>query len=1044
MKPECAQTIKSAAGRELSKAELDSIEERVHGALRQLASKDIDAFRSMPLNERMTEAAKLAKEQMLKDVVAAHERSIMDAGRKAKLFSEMDTIKPGVKGAVHWLKNKVVGIENRVDAMSAEFFRRMEVADTGKVLGLFQDPAKVRDLNAALFGEAASPEAKAAAKTFQDANKALVDFYRAEGMPLHELDNWNLPQPQDPSLVAGAGREAWVNDHLNWVDPSKYVNPDGSMKSVDELRHFLGKVYDTLSTDGANKRAQQEGLGGGGMVGGNKNAPRQLFYKDSASYTEAMSKYGRSTNPYELITSHVRGMAKDLAFAETFGRDADANFRQALSRAEVMDKGAVAGSPKDVNDLNSLRNRTERIFDAMLHPDRPGNEFWANVGVQARGVMASSQLGSLVGALPDLAAMKMAAEFSGLPAMRMFRNFVDGIFSGAERKDFLHKMGVWMEGFQHASNRMAADEFKAGFGTWLNEVTHRAMGLNAFDRGMRAGVGRTVMDTIGSFTRRFGTLAEAEGEARLLQSKGVTEDHWQVWKAAEVDKGRGNETLLTPDAIHNVPDHVVDQIAEQRVARRSDILKGEIEKRNQRTAQEADWLQGRIDKFKERKQRAYDALQELRDKWQSRVEQKSDAVAARADLLKATIEKAQVEHDIAAHLKTETAQDRVQSFLDAVEDGATSEATGKRSSKAVARYGGQMDSLGQELGRRRAQVEAKIKEAQAKVDQFQQDMDARGDAKEKALAKKLEGISKEIADFAQELQDRAGKRKEYADAFQSKVGDVLVEERNALRTEAAVKLMEVTYGEMQFGARGASRSTIEDRMLMGTESGADAGTLAGELKRFIWQFKSVPLGIFRNHWNAGGQMDSFGAKWGYRAKFVAYSALMGAMAVELKAMINGQDPRNMNPQTEEGRKFWLESIAAGGGFGMYGDLFLNGQTSGGGGVETLMGPGVGAGWNIIKEARTAMEEANKGETKHPYALAGVRWVRKNATPLMNLWYMKAAFNRLVYDQMQDILAPGSSMKQQMRMQQRGVNYWWAPGTTAPQQAPDMSKAWQDH
>lgn len=1039
MKPECAKRIQDTVGRTLTKAELEGIEQRVHASLRELASKDIDKFRSMSLQERMAEATKLAKERMISDTVAAHERAVVDAGRKAKLFADLDTVRPGEMGRVHYLKNKIAGIETRVNAISAEFFRRVDVADTGKWLGYFQDPAKVRDLNAAFFGESASAEAKAAAKTFQDANKAFTDFYRAEGLPLHELENWNLPQPQEIAKVAGAGRETWVSDMMQWIDPREYVNPDGGIKTPEQLREFLGRSYDTIATDGANKRADLDTVSGGHFVGANKNAPRQLFFKNSEAYTAAMEKYGRSTNPYELISSHIRGMANDLAFAEAFGRDAESTFRQALAKAKVADIKAGAKSSK----IGSLETRSQRMFDALLHPDRAGNETWANIGVQMRGVMSSTQLGSLVGAFPDLAGVKMAAEFSGLPQIRTFRNVMDSIVAGPGGKDFLHRMGIWMEGFQHVSNRMAADEFKTGFGTWLNEATHKAMGLNAFDRGVRAGMGRTVLDTIGSFTRKAATLAEADGEARLLQGKGITEDHWQVWRAAELDRGRGNENLLTPDAIHAIPDEKLAPIVEKAVAQRSEVLRSEIQKRDTHNAREAEWLAGRIEKFKEKRQRAYDALEELREKRQDKVEQRSEAVSARAELLRAVVEKAQVEHDIALRLKTETAQDRIQGFLDAVEDGASAEAKGAGAGVVVSRYGGSVDRSGEALGRRRAQAEAKIAEAQKAVDALQREFDAKGDAKEKALARKFDAAASDIAEFAKTLQDRATRRREYAAAFEAQAGKVLSQEREKLRTEASVKLLELAYGEMQFGARGASRSSVEDRVVMGIESAKDAGTIAGELKRFALQFKSVPIGIFRAHWAKSATMDGWGSKWGYRARFVAYSTLMGALAVELKALMNGQDPRQMRFDTPEGRKFWLEALASGGGFGMYGDLFAHGRTGGGLGPESMAGPGIAAGWNLIKEVRTAIGEANEGETDHPYALSAVRWVRKNATPLMNLWYLKAAFNRLVFDQMQDMLAPGSSMKQQMRMEKRGVSYWWEPGTTKPQRAPEPGAAVAD-
>lgn len=826
MKQECADAIQQAAGRQLSKAELDGIEERVRGALRELSMTDEANFLSMPPNERYAAAANLAKEWMMRDTVRAHEQALTEASRKAKLFADTAAVKPGLKGQVHYLKNELVNIEQRTNAVSANFFRQlqgMHEADGGKLFGMFQDPAKQRDIARGLFGEATTPEAKRAADSIKQLMNTVAERFQRAGLTLNKREDYRTPQPQDPMKASSAGKEQWVNDHMQWVDRRAYVNADGTRMSDDQLRSMLEESWRSIATDGANKRGEDSpARGGSALVGNSKNAPRQLFFKNSDAWSQAMQKYGRTSNMYELIGAHVRGMSKDIAMAETFGRQADKNYKQALAQAYEADHGSLSGD-KNFKRLDTLRNKTERLFDAYVNPERPQNASVANAMANLRGLIASTQLGSLFGALPDLAGIKMAANYSGLPAMRVFRNLVDGMAAGAEKKDFLHKLGIWQEGFQHMQHRVVEDGLNNGWGNWLNELTHRMMGLNAFDRGMRSGIGRTVMDTLGKFTREHDTLASAEGEARMLQRRGVTEDHWAVWKKAELDKGySGNERLLTPQAIYDIKD---------------------------------------------------------------------------------------------------------------------------------------------------PNVTLQMKDA------------------------------------------------------------------------AAEKLLEVAYGEMQYGARGASPSTVEDKVMLGTDKYV-AGTVAGELNRFMLQFKAVPLGVFRQQWEAAKSLDGWGAKTAYMAKFAAYSMMMGALATEVKALINGQNPRNMNPDTPEGRKFWMEAMASGGGLGIYGDLFANGQTAAGAGLETLFGPGFSAMSDLVKEARQAVTDAENGESKHPYALKAVQWVRRNATPLMNLWYLKAAFNRLVYDNIQDTLAPGTSDKQRQRMEMRGASYWWAPGANSEMNTPDLSKTFE--
>lgn len=878
MKPQCADLLNQAAGRKLSKDELDGIESRITGSLRQLAAEDPKTFSAMSQQDRYTEAAKRAKEQMLKDTVWAHESAVVEAGRKADLMNYTASVKPGFKGQVHALYQLVAdpfkGVQAKTDAIAANFFRQLDgpaAGDGGKFFGLFQNTEFQKDLTRAFYGEQAGPEAVEAAKGLKGMLDNVVQRFQRAGLKLNAREDYRTPQPQDPTLVAQTGANGkWVDDHMNWVDRRQYTNADGSSMTDDQLRSMLEESYQSISTDGANKLAEGGGQVGSSLVGQNKNAPRRLFYKDAASYSAAMEKYGRSTNLFDLIQSHVRGMSRDIAMAETFGRNAEKNYKQVLAGAFKNDQNALAG--EKVPQLQSFYRKTERIFDAVAHPLRPQNAEWANYGAQVRGLLGATQLGSLVGALPDLSSAKMAAELSGLPAMNVFRDFAKTVAAGPDGKAFLHKLGIWQEGFQHAAIRMGVEDIKQGWGTWLNELTHKAMGLNAFDRGLRAGNGLVVMDTLGKFSREAKTLAETEGDHPILSRAGVTEDHWQTWQKAQLDGGpSGDRTLLTPESIYNIPDAELQDRAAQRIAGRSEVFQ-----------------------------------------------------------------------------------------------------------KAFKRYND-------------------------------------------ALARDPDNASAQ----------------EQVNAFHDRYGQLMADEIQRMKDEAAEKLLQTAYGQMQFGARGASHASAADQVALGLDK-LPAGTPAGELWRFLTQFKGVPLGVFRAHWEGMKSLDSWGSRASYGARFVAYNALAGALAVELKALMNGQDPRSLNPNSSEGRKVLAESVATGGGMGLYGDLFLNGQTKMGSGVEVLGGPGISAGYDLIKEIGQAREALANGDTKHDFTLAGVRWVRKNAVPLGNLWYTKAAFNRIVYDQLQDYLAPGSSDKQRQRMESRGVKYWWAPGTTSPQRSPDLS------
>lgn len=840
MKPECEQAINENAGRQLSKAELDGIESRLKSSMLELRAKDPGAFSKMTKAQRAEGASKIAKERMLQDTVDAHERLITNAERKAKTFADVDRVQPGVKGQTLHVKNLIVSLQREVEGGVANYLRRtigLHDADGGKLFGMLQDHARQDDVARVLFGEKATdPKAQAAGDSLKnDLLNPLADAYKRAGLPLHKLDDWAVPQPHDVAKVA-ASESGWVEDHMQLVNREKYLNADGSHMNDEQMRKFLGEAWLTQATDGANKAARGDAGHGGSTVGSTINAPRQLHYKDFASWKTAMSKYGASTNLYELVNSHVHAMVKAMVLADHFGQDADATVRQALARAKVADTLATEG--KDREKVAHLSDATARVYDAYVHPQKAGNAGWANVGAQVRGVIAATQLGKLFTALPDVAGSKMAMEFNGLSQVRGFRDTLRSFAPTKATRDSLHGLGLWFEDFQHAQRRMAEENLGSGVGTFLNEATHRAMGLNAFDRGLRAGNGTAALNILGKVSRLHETLDAAEGTSRLLRDNGIEQRHYDVWRRADLDTGHdGKATMLTPAGIDAIPNEKL-----------ADLVPG---------------------------------------------------------------------------------------------------LEGKKQDDAIAK----------------------------------------------------------------------------------------------LKDDAQRKLLQAAYSQMQFGARGASGPSVQDHVSFGLDK-LPAGTVMGELARFMLQFKSVPLGIFAAHYRAMQGSDyTIGAKASHAARFIAYSTLMGAVATQVSNLIAGQNPSNMNPTGKGGAAFWAEAMAKGGGMGFYGDV-LFGQNQANRGAEAFMGPGIGAAVDAYKEfalAKKSLEDGSGG--RHSYALAALRWVRHNATPMANIWYLKSAFNRLIYDQMAEYLAPGTNAKQERTAQQRGASYFWGPGSTAPS-SPDLETAWQ--
>lgn len=1072
MRPECIAEIQRAAGRTLLKGEIDGIDARIRTALRDLSVQREPEFLAMTPAQRIQEAAKLAKERMLQDVVASHETEIRNASIRADLDNFRESFEPGKSGRLLASIQRVffdagsrirnTSVEMNRTGIMRDFMRQLEGAagaDNGKFMGFLQDATKRNAIIKELFNESSGDaEAAMIAKSFRDTNKFALDRMERAGIGVHELDNWNAPQNADWIKVAG-DQKRWVDQHLEWVDRRAYVNPDGTRMDDAQLRQFLEKAWETQATNGAYKAAESEGVGSG--LGTSRRQPRQIHYKDSASYIAAMEQYGRANNVYSMFMQHFNGIARDVAVAETLGSTPHENFKYLVEKS-FGDDVKAAKSPEELASLKSMKEGAYRMFDALTKGESMGNQLWALRMAGVRSVISSSMLGNIASALGDFASLGMTAKMNGLPAFRTMRQTFSSMASKSDR-EMLGRLGLGADAMQAAMHRYGLEELGAGAPAMLNTAVHHLSGLAAMDRGQRGGLGIMMMDLFGKLTRDKSLADLAGGDHDfLVNSKGVTETNWKVWQAADVDTGpSGDRTILGPQAIYDIAPDKIKPIVQEAIASRSEIYRNEVARLQERRAKELGWLDSRVAKFSELRQRAADIIGKYAGTREKNLSELRTAIDARAEVTRARVEAAEVEHDIAGYLKTDKTQDRVSAFLKAVEDGASVErkvirqrvhpdnmtdavvenfqktpSIGERADSAVENYGREINRAAEALGARRARAEAKLAEAEKQYAKLAKEAETEVSAKIADYEKRLGKRETELADYAVEMRDRLARYGEYENAFQDKFGKIEAEEIERAKSDAATKLLAATHSELQIGARGATGASLMEKDALGLLQ-RPAGTVAGEIWRMVMLMKQTPFGVAYNHlFKRAAMFDDWQSRWSYRARFMFYSTLIGSLAVQLKAMATGENPEKMN-----GPGFWMKSAVSGGGFGIYGDLlFADGAHTTNSIAGILGGPGLSMAEDAYRIYQNAQKDlAENGQYK--YGSKFLEFARKYATPLGNIWYTKAAFNHLIYHEMQEGLDPGWSARLQNKMvTKHDTRYWWSPGPHGPQSAPDFSTA----
>lgn len=246
----------------------------------------------------------------------------------------------------------------------------------------------------------------------------------------------------------------------------------------------------------------------------------------------------------------------------------------------------------------------------------------------------------------------------------------------------------------------------------------------------------------------------------------------------------------------------------------------------------------------------------------------------------------------------------------------------------------------------------------------------------------------------------------------------------------ATKMLEMIQSESRFAVPDASLRTKAI-----TTANARPGTLLGEAARSVFQFKAFPVTILQTHFARAVFANSQMGRARYAAHLIIGTTLMGAMALELKQIAAGKDPREADTGA-----FWAASFLQGGGAGIFGDFLFSDQNRFGGGLmSTLAGPTLTTASDALKLTVGNVQEVLAGKDTNAGKEA-VRFIGAN-TPGSSLWYSRLAFQRIILDEMQQMVDAGAG-EDFARMEAKarkdfGQDYWWAPGDAQPDRAPNI-------
>jgi hypothetical protein len=621
MRDACIRAVNAAMrrthGRDATPAELRNIEARIQRHRREMAREDNASYRAMSQIDQLAEAGRRAAREIASETdkkveraeasILTHDDNVNYQDAQVAKGADTDAINATERLLVHKYDEKggeVTSVEENAngttEAAMAEIADVFETVNPGLWERIQRGITSIEPMRKAwtdaLHGVTAGvpPEFVRAAKAYHDVVDALRERFNAAGGVIGRLEDWGISHIWSARLLLryegydadmrevagyratgrfqqadalakameGRARDAFAQNMMRWADRSRYVHDDGSYFSDDDMRKFFEEAWATIVSGGWTKE-QAPGFLGGAVKANRGSQHRVIHLMPEANY-HALDLYS-DQNALETMVGGIRRMSRDIALIEAFGPNADHQFAALLNRATTE---AARSRPGMTAHFERKAERLQNLYDMIAgNEPKPASRAVSDAFATNRNLqIASKLLSAVVSSIGDFPSLYVTAMGNKLNPFKVMMNS-NLAWSGSSRR-YARRMGLILDTLIADMDRFSAENLTSkALSARTASTLIRASGLTFVTNARRLGFAMTLMDSIGHLTRRFADVtALGANDLRILASKGIDQATWDIWRAADLDKHRGNDTLLTPENIMKVQGVPVE-------ARRSAVIK---------------------------------------------------------------------------------------------------------------------------------------------------------------------------------------------------------------------------------------------------------------------------------------------------------------------------------------------------------------------------------------------------------------------------------------------------------------------------------------
>jgi hypothetical protein len=546
MHQDCIAEVQAAIGRILKPGESDAMEARIVANMRDLARTDPN-WRSLSGSEKLQAAAELSAAQ---DIAMANKAAQRKASNLVAQQREVNALrlnseqKTGSQPVHKTLFERLRQVDSYVNGVRHEMMGNLMDAihaTEPRFLGLLENPHAIRDFTREAMGEKTGNEIAAkGAKAYLDQMEATRLRMNAAGADIGKLDYSWLPQPHDVGSIARAGMEKWVSDIKPKLNTERYIKADGTPMNDAELTDFLGKAWETLSSEGRNKMIPGQSGSAGSRAARFDDAHRAIHFKDAQSHLEYLSEYGRGSM-LQAIHGHVNQMAKSIGMMEQLGANPNSTFRLLKDTAEKMDNKSGASESSATLDMvwDTLNGTASSPVDANLAAAFQGIRNFTSA-VKLQGVM--------IGSITDAPLHALAAKYNGMPLGETMSNTLKAF--GGNTTEAATRLGLATEAIAGEMQQWHADNLAQGWTSKLANTTMKLTLVEAWTHSLRRGFGLTLSSTLEKM-RQTDWADLSTHDLNRMKAAGVLESDWKIWQMAKAEEVNGH-SLLTKNGIRDI------------------------------------------------------------------------------------------------------------------------------------------------------------------------------------------------------------------------------------------------------------------------------------------------------------------------------------------------------------------------------------------------------------------------------------------------------------------------------------------------------------